>query len=147
MPGNLWMRGTVLVILGLIADVAGLIVKIYSAYIRPYEGYSEAEVVDIISMERDRNAESRYRNRQVAVFQFFADGKLVKIVDREDAYPCPYELGQRVRLCYDPENPEKYVVLHGEKMRYRAIALNAVGAILILAGVLMFLAYAMRYTI
>ncbi|MCD7955822.1 MAG: DUF3592 domain-containing protein [Lachnospiraceae bacterium] len=145
MSGNLWIKGAVLVVLGLIADIAGLIVKIYSTYMRPYEGYTEAKVVDIISVERDRNAESRYRNRQAAVFQFFAEGKLVKIVDSEDAYPCPYELGQRVRLCYDPENPEKYIVLREEKMRYRSIVLNMAGVALIMAGVLMFLAYALRY--
>ncbi|MCD7882456.1 MAG: DUF3592 domain-containing protein [Lachnospiraceae bacterium] len=145
MSGNLWIKGAVLVVLGLIADIAGLIVKTYSAYRRPYEGYTEAKVVDIISVERDRNAESRYRNRQAAVFQYFAEGKLVKVVDSEDAYPCPYKLGQRVRLCYDSENPEKYKVLREEKMRYRSIALNVIGVILIMAGVLMFLAYAMRY--
>ncbi|MCC8046249.1 MAG: DUF3592 domain-containing protein [Clostridiales bacterium] len=145
MSGNLWIKGAVLVVLGLVADIAGLIVKIYSAYMRPYEGYTEAKVVDIIPVERERNAESRYRNRQAAVFQFFADGKLVKIVDSEDAYPCPYDLGQRVRLCYDPENPEKYMVLREEKLRNRAIALNVMGVLLILAGVLMFLTYAMRY--
>ncbi|MCD7762011.1 MAG: DUF3592 domain-containing protein [Lachnospiraceae bacterium] len=147
MSDSLWIKGVICIILGLAADIAGLVLKFYSAQKRPYAGYADAKVVEIIPVERDRNAEAYFRNRQAAVFEFFADGKLIKLVDQEDAYPCPYELGQRIQLCYDPDDPEKYVVLHENKEHFQTIALNSLGVLLIVAGVLLFLRYAMRYNL
>ncbi len=145
MANDLWIRGVVLIILGLIACIAGLVMKLYAATRRPYPGYAEAKVVDIISVERDRYAEARFRNRQAAVFEFYADGKLIKIVDREDSYPCPYHLYERIRISYDPANPEHYRVITAERERILAFILNAAGIILILIGVVIFILYASRY--
>ncbi|MCC8050548.1 MAG: DUF3592 domain-containing protein [Clostridiales bacterium] len=145
MPNSLWIKGIVCIFLGLAADIAGLILKIYGERQRPYDGYTEAKVVDIIPIERERYAEARFRNRQAAVFEFFSDGKLIKLIDKEDIYPCPYQLGQRIRICYDRNDPEKYIVIRNDKPRWRATALNILGMVLVLAGVLMFLMYAQRY--
>ncbi|MCC8102162.1 MAG: DUF3592 domain-containing protein [Clostridiales bacterium] len=145
MGNSLWIGGIVFIILGLLAEVAAVILKALNATKRPYAGYAEAKVVDIIPVERDRYAQARFRNRQAAVFEFFADGKLIKIVDTEDTYPCPYQINQRVRLSYDPEEPEKYCVIGKEQMYILAVMLNVLGVILILAGCLLFLRYAMRF--
>ncbi|MCD7746228.1 MAG: DUF3592 domain-containing protein [Lachnospiraceae bacterium] len=145
MTSDLWIKGVVFIILGLIACIAGVVMKLYAATRRPYPGYAEARVVDIISVERDRYAESRFRNRQAAVFEFYANGKLIKIVDREDSYPCPYHLYQKVRLCYDPADPEQYRVITAERERTLSVVLNAVGIVLILIGVLIFILYASRF--
>ncbi|MCC8137479.1 MAG: DUF3592 domain-containing protein [Clostridiales bacterium] len=147
MSDSLWIKGVICIVLGLAAYIAGLILKLYSTQKRPYAGCADARVVDIIPVERDRNAEAQFRNRQAAVFEFFADGKLIKLVDKEDAYPCPYELGQHLRLCYDPGNPEEYTILRESKQYYQGIALNVLGVVLIVAGVLMFLRYALRFTL
>ncbi|MCD8348720.1 MAG: DUF3592 domain-containing protein [Lachnospiraceae bacterium] len=147
MGNRLWIEGIVFIVLGLIAEIAGSILKVLNATKRPYTGYAEAKVVDIIPVERDRYAQARFRNRQAAVFEFFADGKLIKIVDTKDTYPCPYQINQRVRLSYDPEDPEKYCVIGKEQMNILAVALNVLGVIFILAGCLLFLRYAMRYNL
>jgi len=144
--GNrLWIEGIVFIILGLIAEIAGSILKVLNATKRPYIGYAEAKVVDIIPVERDRYAQARFRNRQAAVFEFFADGKLIKIVDREDIYPCPYRINQRVCLSYDPEEPQNYCIIGKEQMHILAVALNAIGVFFILLGCLLFVRYAMRF--
>ncbi|MCD7815002.1 MAG: DUF3592 domain-containing protein [Lachnospiraceae bacterium] len=146
MVGNsLWIGGIVLIILGLISEIAGSVLKVVNASKRSYTGYAEAKVVAIIPVERDRYAQARFRNRQAAVFEFFADGKLIKIVDTEDAYPCPYQINQRVRLSYDPEEPQNYSLIGKEPMYILAVALNILGVLLILGGCLLFLKYAMRF--
>ncbi len=145
MSNSLWIKGVICIIFGLAVDIFGLVLKIYDERRRPYDGYTDARVVDIISVERERYAEARYRNRQAAVFEFFSDGKLIKLVDKEDIYPCPYRLGQHIHLCYDPDDPQNYIVISKDKQHWRAVGLNVTGMILVLAGVMMFLVYAQRY--
>ncbi|MCD8337301.1 MAG: DUF3592 domain-containing protein [Lachnospiraceae bacterium] len=145
MGNRLWIGGIVLIILGLIAEIAGVILNALNASKRPFAGYAEAKVVDIIPVERERYAQARFRNRQAAVFEFFADGKLIKSVDTEDTYPCPYQINQRVRLSYDPENPQNCRVIGKEQFHILAVVLNVLGVILVLGGCLLFLRYALRY--
>lgn len=144
MTNDLWITGAVLIILGLITDIAGQILKSYDASKRTFEGYAEASVVDIVPIKRDREVQSEFRNRQAAVFQFYADGKLIKVIDKDDTYPCPYRLHERVILSYDPDDPEHYRIIRDHKKHNFAIFLNILGVVIILAGVFVFLAYALR---
>ncbi len=144
---NLWIAGTVLLIIGVVIAVAGIVLNTYSISSRPYEGMTEGKVVDIVSVERNPNEEAEFRNRQAAVFEFYANGKLMKVVDRHATYPCPYERNQKVRICYDPEFPVRFRVIHAEKRSYLSVILNIVGVIFILGGVFLFMRYAVRFMI
>ncbi len=145
MSGELWIAGAVFMILGVITAAAGIILNVYGESSRPYGGFTEGKVVEIVSLERDPNMEAEFRNRQAAVFEFYANGKLMKVLDQTDTYPCPYELNQRVRISYDPDYPIRYEVVSTENRRILSIALNAAGVVLILIGVFLFLRYAGRF--
>ncbi len=145
MSNELWIAGAVLVVIGLAIAIAGTILNTYNRTSSYYEEETEGKVVEIISLERDPNEEAEFRNRQAAVFEFYANGKLMKVVDKEGTYPCPYELNQKVRISYDPEYPVRFHVIHAERRRYLPIILNSAGVLFILGGILLFLRYAVRY--
>ncbi|MCD8022246.1 MAG: hypothetical protein LUF30_04490 [Lachnospiraceae bacterium] len=147
MAGNSWVQAVVLIIIGILVYLAGLVLKLRNDSRRPYAGYAEAKVVDIVPIERERYAPYAFRNRQCAVFEFFADGKLVKVTDQADTYPCPYHMNQYIRLCYDPDDPQKFRIIRKEWLLYGSIALKALGVLLFLGGVLLFLIYARRYVV
>lgn len=145
MSTDLWVASCIVLVFGLIATVAGVILKSYSAAARPYEGYAEAKVVDLVHEKRDINALSEFRNRQAAVFEFYANGKLIKVTDSSDSYPCAYRRGQRVRLSYNPEDPTEYRVLGFEPRRFAAMAFSIAGIAMIIFGCVLFLLYATRF--
>ncbi len=135
-----------LIVIGLLTVVAGIVLNTYNTVAsRPYQGVTEAKVVEILSMERDPNEAAEFRSMQAAVFEFYADGKLMKVVDKSAPYPCPYELNQRVTICYDPDYPVMFKVIHRENRRIFSIVLNIMGVILLLIGVFIFLRYAVRF--
>ncbi len=145
MSNEWWIAAAILIVLGILTVIAGSILNVYSESSRPYEGFAEGKVVEIVSLERDPNMVARFRNRQAAVFEFFADGKLVKVTDREDTYPCPYELNERVRISYDPGDPLRFRVIHSESRHLLSNVLNILGVVLILIGVFVFICYAVRF--
>ncbi len=145
MSNELWIASIVLLILGIVVAAAGFVLRIYGRRDRPYAGYAEAEVVEIVPAARDSSVHSAFQNRQAAVFQFYADGKLIKITDDLDSYPCPYALHQRVRISYDPDNPNHFEPLNEERTQYGGTALNLVGVFLMVLGCVCFFLYASRY--
>ncbi len=147
MSNELWIAGTVLLIIGVVIAVVGIVLNTYSVSSRPYEGLTEGKVVDIVSVERSPNEEAEFRNRQAAVFEFYANGKLMKVVDQNGTYPCPYELNQKVSISYDPEFPVRFRVIHEKRRSYLSVILNIVGVIFILGGVLLFMRYAVRFMV
>ncbi len=147
MSAELWIASIVLWILGILIAAFGLIFRAYGRRDRPYSGYAEAEVVDIVPASRGAQTHSAFQNRQAAVFQFYADGKLIKITDDTDTYPCPYSLHQRVYISYSPDDPKRYAVLREEKTQYGGTALNIFGVFLIMIGCLCFFLYASRYSL
>jgi hypothetical protein len=108
-----------------------------------YPGHAEARVVDIRNEPRSQEAAlSEFRNRQVAVFEYFADGKLVKVVDEADTYPCPYHMNQKVRICYNPDDPMEYEVEPYNRKRVWGSILHGLGLVFAFAGCILFLLYA-----
>ncbi len=145
MSNELWIAGIIFLVLGAVLTIAGYILKSYNSSQRPFEGIAEANVVEIISVEQDKNTETEFHNSQVAVFEFYAGGKPVKVRDKEGHYPCPYKLHQQVLISYNPDNPSVFCVLQKENKRYWATVLNILAVICILIGVLLFMRYALRY--
>lgn len=143
MYNDLWIVSCVLLVLGALCAAAGTAFKYYGMREDDYPGHAEAEVVDIIPVARtDRSVFSEFSNRQAAVFQFYADGKLRKVVDTSEVYPCPYKLNQRVKICYDPADPERYSIPVTNKWKRMGSILSTAGPAALCAGCLLYLFYA-----
>lgn len=140
-----WTASLVLFALGLLLAVLYLVVKLYGARNAYYPAQAEARVVDFVIVPRTGQAAlSEFRNRQAAVFEFFADGKPVKVTDTSDRYPCPYRLNQRVRVCYDPAAPQNYRVIPPTPRRFLPPLLGALSVLCVVGGCVLFLMYAER---
>lgn len=140
-----WTASLVLFVLGLLLALLYLAAKIYGARKAEYPAQTEARVVDFVLVPRTGQAAlSEFRNRQAAVFEFFADGKPVKVTDTSDISPSPYRLHQRVRICYDPAAPQNYRILTPNPRRLLPTILGAMSLLCVVAGCVLFLMYAER---
>lgn len=143
MYSDMWIISCILLAAGILCAAAGVILKYYSRQNVRYKGQAEARVVDIVAEPRTGSASlSEFRNRQAAVFEYYANGHLIKVKDTADTYPCPYRINQKIRIYYDVEEPQKFYVAGKSRLEYLASAGNVLGVILILAGCALFLAYA-----
>ncbi len=148
MYNALWTISCVVFVLGFICGAAGLFLKYYSQKNENYKGHAEARVVDIIAEPRKGAASlSEFRNRQVAVFEFYAGGRLIKVKDPADTYPCPYHLNQRIRINYDIDEPEHFYIEGKNPWKHLASAVSMLGVACIVAGCVLFLMYAARITV
>lgn len=140
-----WIGSIILLTFGALFAAAAAVLKAYS--LRDTRGgkITEARVVDIVAEPRTGEAAlSEFRNRQAAVFEFYAEGKLVKVMDKTDKYPCPYYMNQRLKICYDPSNPEVFSVVQVNKWSRVAFGMNYLSIVCILLGCLFFLMHASR---
>ena len=123
--------------------LAALICNACSYRYLPYPSRAEARVVDIVAVPREGEAAlSEYHNRLAAVFEFYADGRPVKVIDETETYPCPYRKNERVQICYDPDDPKRHEVIKKDKWKMLSKRLNRLGILLVLAGCGLFLFYA-----
>jgi hypothetical protein len=144
MYNGLWLLSCFLLAFGFAFGGVSLFLEHYARRQERYRGRAEARVVDIIAEPRTGEASlSEFRNRQVAVFEFFAHGHLVKVRDTADTYPCPYHLDQRIRIAYDPESPEDFCIEQKNLWRSFSRITNLFGVICVLAGCIAFFLYAM----
>lgn len=140
---ELWNASIALLLLGGLCFLAGQICNACSHRYLRYPARAEARVVDIVAVPREGEAAlSEYHNRLAAVFEFYADGRPVKVTDAAETYPCPYRRGERVQLCYDPNDPKRHEVIKKDKWKMRSGRLNRLGSLLVLAGCGLFLFYA-----
>ena len=145
MSTDFWNMSCVMMVLGLVFVLGGVILNGYAARQRRYRGHAEAKVVDIITEPRsDAFALSQFRNRQLAVFEFYADGRPVKVKDKGDPYPSPYKMNQKIQILYNPENPQEYCVAKRDRWKLLASCLNTAGVLCIVCGCILFLMYAAR---
>lgn len=141
----MWNISCLLFVLGLLCLLVGEAVKLLFHQNGPYTARAQAKVVDIVVRPRRAEASlSEFRNNQIAVFEFFANGRPVKVDDTADTYPCPYHINQSVTICYNPEKPEQFCIASHDMRRLVTRALGAGGVVLILAGCALFLMYAAR---
>lgn len=145
MYNEMWTASCILLVFGAVFAGAGTLLKYYSLRGERYTGRAEARVVDIVMEPRTgKSSLSEFRNSQVAVFEFFADGKLVKVKDRLDTYPSPYYINQKVEICYNQNNPQEYQILKKNRWKQLAGCMNVLSIVSILAGCVLFLLYAAR---
>lgn len=143
MNSELWIISCILFLLGAVFAAAGAMLKYYGSTLEKYDGHTEGRVVDIIQEPRTGEASrSEFRNHQVAVIEFFAGGKPVKVKARWDAYRSPYILNQKLKIRYNTENPQEYHVQRPNKWTRWGICINLIGVADILAGCLLFLLFA-----
>lgn len=148
MYNALWAISCVVLALGFICGGAGLFFRYYSRRNESYKGHAEARVVDIVAESRKGQASfSEFHNRQAAVFEFYAGGKLIKVKDPTDTYPCPYHLNQRIRINYDIDEPEHFYIEGKNRWEQLASAVSILGVTCIVAGCVLFLLYAARITV
>lgn len=145
MGHELWTASCVLLLLGFLCGAAGAALGWYRRSREMYRGHAEARVVELAIERKTGEASlSEFRNRQVAVFEFYAGGKLIKVRDKSDVYPCPYYMNQRVRICYDPADPQQFQIEERSVLQLAEKLLQLACAGLILAGAVAFLMYASR---
>lgn len=143
MYNALWSISLLFIFLGILLAGAGVLLKLLAQKNEVYKGRAEARVVDIVTEPRKGEASlSEFRNYQVAVFEFYAGGHLVKVRDSEDTYPCPYCRGQKVRIAYDESAPEHFQIEDRNIFCQLGSAANMLSAGFILAGFLLFFLYA-----
>lgn len=113
---NFWNWSCFFLITGILMMAAGVCLKYYGEQLEPMRGRAEARVVDIITVPRTGEATfSEFRNRQAAVFEFYAGGKLVKVTDPADTYPCQYHMHQTVNVCYETNDPRCFRILESNR--------------------------------
>ena len=140
---ELWTASCILLVFGFLGTVGGSLLKYFSKKNEVLKGSAEARVVDIVPEPRRGTASlSEFHNRQAAVFEFYAGGRLVKVMDHADTYPCPYRLNQRVQIRYDVDDPENFYVKEKDKMDKISTGINIVSMCFIIAGCVLFLVYA-----
>ncbi|MDO4322802.1 MAG: hypothetical protein Q4C61_09770 [Lachnospiraceae bacterium] len=145
---ELWTISCVLFALGFLCGAAGLFLKYYFQRNERYQGHAEARVVDIVAEPRKGLASlSEFHNRQAAVFEFYAGGRLIKVKDPADTYPCPYYLNQRIHISYDKEEPEHFYIEKKNHWKQLASGISMLGVVCIVAGCVLFLMYAARVTV
>lgn len=143
MYNALWSISLLFIFLGILLAGAGVFLKLLAQKNEVYKGRAEARVVDIVTEPRKGEASlSEFRNYQVAVFEFYAGGHLVKVRDSADTYPCPYYRGQKVRIAYDESAPEHFQIEDRNIFCQLGSAANMLSAGFILAGFLLFFLYA-----
>ncbi len=143
MYNALWSISLLFIFLGILLAGAGVLLKLLAQKNEVYKGRAEARVVDIVTEPRKGEASlSEFRNYQVAVFEFYAGGHLVKVRDSADTYPCPYYRGQKVRIAYDESAPEHFQIEDRNIFCPLGSAANMLSAGFILAGFLLFFLYA-----
>lgn len=145
MSSDLWTAGCILMILGAACAAIGMLLKYYGEQQEVYPGRAEARVVDIITEPRTGEASlSEFRHCQVAVFEFYAGGKLIKVKDPSNTYPCRYQLHQKVKICYNPLNPTQYRILSTNPWRNAGRLAYAAGSVMLVVGCALFLMHAAR---
>lgn len=140
-----WIGSIILLTLGVIFAAAAAVLKAYSSRDTRHGKITEARVVEIIAQPRTGEAAlSEFRNRQAAVFEFYAEGRLYKVTDSTDEYPCPYYMNQRLKICYHPAEPEKFSVVQENRWSRIAFGMSYLSIVCILLGCLFFLMHASR---
>lgn len=142
---NWWISSCIFLAMGVVFALASLLAKGYAGRNERHLKQAEARVVDILTETRTGNqVKSEFNGRQTAVFEFFADGKLFKVPDQTEAYPCPYYMNQKVKILYDPHNPEEFFVVKQNRLKRIIFGMNYMSVMCVLLGCILFLMHASR---
>lgn len=142
---DFWSMSCAAMVLGIVLAVAAAVLKYIGQSKEPYSGHAEARVVDIVTEPRNGTYSlSQFHNRQAAVFEFFADGKLVKVKDKNEVYPTPYRMNQKIRILYNPDDPQEFCVAEQNRWSRASKIANAAAVCFAVFGCICFLMHAGR---
>ncbi len=143
---NLWTASFVCFIFAVVLAAASAVCRHMEKTRRTYAGRTRGHVVHIITEPADgEKNRTEFHDRQYAVIEFFAQGRLVKVKSQATTYPCPYYVGQSLELCYDPGTPERYQILTERKWELLSALAYGFSLGLAAVGVILFLMFAGRY--
>ena len=145
MDRSLWTASLFLVILGLLSLAGGVVSRIYQHYREAGRGRVTARVVDLVLKESD-GADSRfsYKNCYYPGFEYYAGGKLYKIVHPKGSYPSAFHVNQAVKLTYDREDPANYEIARNNIWGTLSAALYGAGVACLCGAFLLFISFAQR---
>jgi hypothetical protein len=140
---GLWAVSLLLILLGLICIAAAVALSAYRKGRERLSASVTAKVVDLVLRKNEKpEGEKPYSNVWHPVFEFYADGVLYKVICPKGWMPSRYEIGDDVKLKYDPENPTVYHVEEKDRHQDMPVYLEITGAALIAAGIMFFICFA-----
>ncbi len=146
MNSNLWTASFVCFVFAAVLAAASAVCRHMEKVRRTYAEKARGHVVHIITEPADgEKNRTEFHDRQYAVIEFFARGRLVEVKSQATTYPCPYYVGQRLELCYDPGEPERYQILTDRKWDFLSALSYGVSLGLVVVGGILFLMFAGRY--
>jgi len=134
----------VLILTGMAAFAAGLIWRHYRRQQEVLKGHTTASVVRLELRTAGDQAQGLYQNRYHPVLQYYAQGQLYEKVHSEGAYPSRWEKGQKIPIEYDLHDPDDYRIFVRQKGDAWPVLLYYGGIVLLAAGILLFIRYALR---
>ena len=145
MDKSLWAASCFLIVAGILFLIGGIVCQLYQNYKEPFEGKTTARVVDLLLRETEnRRQPMLYKNCYYPVLEYYARGKLYKVIHWEGSYPSTFHLNQEVSLFYNQADPLEYKIAENRKMKLLSQALYAVGVLGIAVGCIIFLIFARR---
>ena len=128
--------------MGFVCLLGGLIAGVYERKKNPMHAYADAKVVDLLLRKAD--TQGPYMNHYYPVLEYYADGNLYKQVWPEGSYPSAWHVGQTVRICYRPDDPDDYTICRDVKKGRLPVYLSTAGMIFLGAAALVFIRFAVR---
>ena len=111
-----------------------------------YKGRALATVVEIIADKPDAEGiAAGIHSYYYPVFAYYAAGRLIKVRFAQGGYPCPYKQNEQVKICYDKNNPEKFVTAAPKNLKKASKTGYYLGITMLIGGVAFFLIYATRF--
>lgn len=144
MNKGLWDTSLGLVILGLLMIGAGTVYNWYILGKMRLQGKAEGKVVDLELREGSGEGNTPFSNALYPVIEYYAKGKLYKVVCSEGSYPSPYKIGDRMTIRYSLHNPARFVIAGTTREEKIAKISQAAGAALVGIGILIFIRFALR---
>lgn len=141
-----WIASCILLAFGALGMTGGAIWRALQERKDANLRFTVARVVEIINEPGMRKAvQSQFCNADIAVFEYYADGKLIKVRDKKETYPCPYQLNQSFKICYYPDKPEEFMFVERDTRKIMAVLLERAGIGFIILGCILFFIYVKRF--
>ena len=140
MNGNIFGASMVLFLLagGCMAAAAWLNDRIRRSELR--KARAKGTVVEICSVPSVTvKPSSEFHDLYYAVIEFFADGKLVRVRSKKQEFPSSYQVGQKLTVLYDVDDPSRYDIRVNGPRDIGAYVLHILGAVFLTTGVVVFL--------
>ncbi len=145
MNRGLWNLSVIMVLLGIAGIGAGQFLLMRIRRKEELTGHTVAKVVKhVLRKSKGKAAAMGYENRYYPVLEYYADGKLIKVIHKRTVIPGQMQVGTKVPIDYDPDHPEKYAVVSTDKEKVLSYGLYTGGAVMLVMGILAFLRFAVR---